>query len=136
MKDDRLYLIHIRDSISRIEEYTKEGQKAFVDSTLIQDAVMRNLQTLTESSQRLSLELKSQHAEIDWRGMSGFRNVLVHGYIGIDVDRVWRIVESDLPQLKRKLHPILKGLAKPPAHRRRRKSPARPQGRKRKRKRK
>jgi len=58
---------------------------------IIQDAVLRNLQLLAESSQRISSELKSRYPEVDWRGLSGFRNVLVHDSSGIDVARIWRI---------------------------------------------
>ena len=54
MKDDRLYLIHVHESITRIEEYTAEGREAFFADTRTQDAVLRNLQTLAESTQRLS----------------------------------------------------------------------------------
>ena len=67
---------------------------------MIQDAVVRNLQTLAESTQRLSSDLKERHPEIDWYKISGFRNVLVHDYLGIDIERVWIVIESDLPQLK------------------------------------
>jgi uncharacterized protein with HEPN domain len=103
VKDDKLYLIHITEAIGRIEQYVQGGRKAFDSSTLIQDAVIRNLQTLAESSQHLSDKLKAQHPEIDWRAMAGLRNVLVHDYLGVDIDRVWQIVEQDLPDLKRKL---------------------------------
>ncbi len=51
MKDDKLYLIHISECIERIETYVSEGGKeAFMDSTLIQDAVLRNFQTMAEST--------------------------------------------------------------------------------------
>ncbi len=132
MKDDRFYLTHIRDSMARINRYTKEGQEAFLGSTLLQDAVMRNLQTLTESSQRLSADFRNQHPEIDWRGMAGLRNVLVHEYMGIDLVRVWTIVERDLPRLKGMLHPVLKGLKHPRSTRSKRKNASRSQGRKKK----
>jgi len=88
MMDDRLYLIHIRDSMARIKRYTKEGKEVFLASTLVQDAVIRNLQTLTESSQRLSANFNNQFPKIDWRGMAGLRNVLVHHYRGIDLVRI------------------------------------------------
>ena len=84
MKDDRLYLIHISESVARMEEYVRGGRHAFLSSTLIQDAVVRNLQTLAESSRRLSDDLKSRHPDIDWRGIAGLRNVLVHDYLGTD----------------------------------------------------
>ncbi len=92
MKDDTLYLIHIRECIERIEKYTAEGGKdAFLASTLIQDALMRNLQIMAESTQHLSNTAKEAHPEVDWYKISGFRNVLVHGYLGVDLDRVWII---------------------------------------------
>jgi uncharacterized protein with HEPN domain len=50
MKDDRLYLIHIIERIERIEQYTSEGRDTFLADTKTQDAVLRNLHTLSESS--------------------------------------------------------------------------------------
>jgi uncharacterized protein with HEPN domain len=63
--------------------------------------VLRNLQTMAESTQRLSDVLRAAHPEIDWRRMAGFRNVLVHNYLGIDLDIVWEVVVRDLPDLKK-----------------------------------
>ena len=66
---------------------------------LVQDAVIRNLQTLAESSQRLSTDIKVTEPRIPWRELAGFRNVIVHGYLGIDLGAVWLVVELDLPAL-------------------------------------
>lgn len=109
MNDDRLYLIHIREAMARIEEYVQGGREAFLQSRLIQDAVLRNLQTLAESTQRLSTEFKRDHPDIDWRAIAGFRNVLVHDYLGVDVVRVWQIVKHDVPRLKRQLPEVQEG---------------------------
>ena len=81
MKDDRVYLRHILRCISRIEEYTGAGRETFFSAHLIQDGVIRNLQTLAESSQRLSHAIKAEHPTVDWKGLAGFRNVLVHDYL-------------------------------------------------------
>jgi len=102
-KDDSVYVEHILESIKRIAEYVEDGKSGFYQSTLIQDAVTRNLQVLAESSQRLSDEFKSQHTSIPWRELSGFRNILVHDYPGIDLDAVWSVVEHDLPPLRASL---------------------------------
>jgi len=110
MKDDRLYIIHILECIARIESYTAKGPQDFQSSMLIQDAVLRNLQTLAESSQKTSDSLKQDHPEIDWRGLAGFRNVLVHDYLGVDVSYVWNVVERELPELKTRLEKIKKEL--------------------------
>lgn len=114
MKDDRLYLIHIGECIARIEQYVAGGRESFMASTLIQDAVMRNLQTLSQSTQRLSDTIKIAHPEVDWHGIAGFRNILVHDYLGIRIDRVWEIIEEDLPDLKRQAEAILQELGERP----------------------
>lgn len=96
---DRVLLAHMETCIARIREYTGLDRSRFECSELVQDAVIRNLQTLAESSQRLSSEIKSTEPQIPWRELSGFRNVIVHGYLGIDVEAVWLVIEQDLPTL-------------------------------------
>ena len=66
---------------------------------MVQDAVIRNLQILTESSQKLSDDIPSTERAIPWRQLAGFRNVLVHNYLGTDLEAVWTIVEQDMPRL-------------------------------------
>ena len=100
MKDDRVYLKHILRCIARIEEYTAGGRESFFASHLIQDGVLRNLQTLAESSQHLSEAVKASQPSVDWKGLAGFRNVLVHDYLGIDLEHVYRAVDQDVPKLK------------------------------------
>jgi uncharacterized protein with HEPN domain len=100
VKDDSVYLKHILRCVSRIEEYTATGRAAFFSSHLIQDGVTRNLQTLAESSQRLNDGIKASHPGVDWKGLAGFRNVLVHDYLGVDLELVYRAVEHDVPRLK------------------------------------
>lgn len=107
MRDDRLYLIHIAECISRIREFTTAGKDAFFADIRTQDAVLRNLQVMSESTQRLSEALKNQHADTNWKGIAGFRNVLVHDYLGINLVRVWEIVESFLPELEIKVIELL-----------------------------
>jgi uncharacterized protein with HEPN domain len=77
---------------------------------MIQDAVIRNLQTMAESSQRLSEATKSSVPDVDWRAISGFRNILVHDYLGVDPNVVWAVVEYDLPNLKAALIRLHQGL--------------------------
>ena len=100
MKDDRAYLLHIAECIRRIEENTSGGRDEFLTSHTLQDAVLRNLQTMSESTQRLSEELRTKHPETDWRRIAAFHNVLVHDYLGIDLERVWQITRQEVQQLK------------------------------------
>ena len=107
MKDDKLYLIHISECIARIEQYTSEGRERFLEDMKTQDAVLRNLQVLAESTQRLSEGTKSGHVAIDWPRIAGFRNVLVHDYLGVNLVRVWEIIEHNLPDLKNEIAVML-----------------------------
>ncbi len=107
MKDDRLYLLHISDCVDRIFEYTRDGRTTFLDDLRTQDAVLRNLHTLSESIQMISSETKLRYHEVPWREISAFRNVVVHDYLGIEVERIWDIIERDLPPLKLNIKLIL-----------------------------
>ncbi len=99
-----MLLEHMSDCLGRILEYTNGERSRFEASRLVQDAVIRNLQTLAESSQRLSSEIKGTQPQIPWRELSGFRNVIVHGYLGVDLGAVWLVVEQDLPALSEALN--------------------------------
>ena len=96
---DRVLLAHVLDCMVRILEYTNGERARFDASRMVQDAVIRNLQTVAESSQRLSSEIKGTEPKIPWRELAGFRNVIVHGYLGVDLGAVWLVVEQDLPAL-------------------------------------
>lgn len=96
---DLVLLDHMQECLMRIAEYTRADRERFEGSRLIQDAVVRNLQTLAESSQRLSADIKAAEPQIPWRELSGFRNVIVHGYLGLDVGAIWLVIEQDLPSL-------------------------------------
>jgi Uncharacterized conserved protein len=107
MKDDTVYLRHIMECIRRIEENTAVGRDQFTSSHTLQDAVLRNLQTMTEATQHLSEGLKATHPEIEWQRIAAFRNVLVHNYLGIDMERIWEIIQRDVPELKRAVSDML-----------------------------
>jgi uncharacterized protein with HEPN domain len=89
-----------------ITRYTEEGREAFFFNRKTQSATLRELQTLAESAQRLSDELKEAHPEVPWESISGFRNVLVHDYLGIRLERIWEIIERDLPAFRAALEAI------------------------------
>jgi len=63
--------------------------------------VLRNLQVLSESTQRLSKEFKERNPDIEWPSINGLRNILVHDYLGIDLNTVWNVIHNNLPELRK-----------------------------------
>ena len=111
MKDDKIYLHHILECIKNIESYTPDGEMEFKNSTLVQDAVIRNLEVIGEASKRISNDLKVTYNELPWREMAGLRDVLIHDYFGVDLKIVWNVVEKELPRIKNGLMQILRDLS-------------------------
>lgn len=77
------YAQHILDTIGKNRRIEQRG--SLVDDEVLFDAALRNLQTLSEATQMLPDELKAHFPAIPWREISGFRNILVHNYLG-DID--------------------------------------------------
>ncbi|MFI5397180.1 MAG: DUF86 domain-containing protein [Candidatus Binatia bacterium] len=107
MKDDRVFLAHVRDAISKIELYTEGGREAFFADTKTQDAVMRNLEIIGEAVKNLSADLRALHPEIPWTRIAGMRDVLIHDYFGVRLETVWNAVEHRLPELKRYVETLM-----------------------------
>ncbi len=76
MKNDKLYLNHILESIENIHTYTIDGKNQFMNSTLIQDAVIRNLEIIGEATKKLSTDTREINSELPWKEMAGLRDVL------------------------------------------------------------
>jgi uncharacterized protein with HEPN domain len=107
MKKQRPYLTDLLERIRRIESETEGGREAFMESFVIQDAVIRSFEVIGEIVKRLSPELTAAHPAIPWRQIAGFRDVLIHDYEEVDLAVVWRIVEEDLTPLKQAVHAML-----------------------------
>lgn len=107
MKDPRVYLVHILECLGRIQEFTGNGKAAFLSERIIQDAVARNFEIMGEAAKRVPSEYRESRPEIPWRMMAAFRDVLIHDYEGIDLNRVWDVIEMELPPLKTAISAIL-----------------------------
>lgn len=107
MKGDEVYLKHIFDAIEKIESYISVGHDSFISISHWQDAVIRQLEIIGEATKRLSPDLRTQYTEVPWRRIAVLRDVLIHQYMGVDLEAVWSITQKDLPVLKNRIELIL-----------------------------
>lgn len=106
MRDDNERLLDIQEAIANIERYAVRGREAFEREELIQTWMVHHMQILGEAATGVTKELRDRSPNVPWKKITGMRNILVHGYFGIDLDIVWRVVEQDLPELKTALQEI------------------------------
>jgi uncharacterized protein with HEPN domain len=107
LTDDEVYLRHILESLERVAAYTAGGREDFMRNRMAQDATVRNLEVVGEATKRLSPEFRSAHPEVPWRNMSRMRDVLIHDYMGVDLEIVWEVVENRLAPLRDQLSALL-----------------------------
>ena len=88
-KDLRIYLAQILERIVRIEVFAPSGKKCFLANPMIQDAVIRNLEVIGEASERVGAEYQAAHPEIPWHEMASLRNILVHDYESVNLEKIW-----------------------------------------------
>lgn len=110
MRETRLLLSDILECIVWIESYTAEGREAFLQNRMIRDAVARNLEVIGEATKQLSPLLKDSYPDVPWKRIAGLRDVLIHDYVRVDPEEVWRVVEQNLPELKTNIATILQEL--------------------------
>jgi uncharacterized protein with HEPN domain len=106
-KDPRVYLAHILECVQKIELFTADGKGRFMRDRMVQDAVMRNFEIIGEAAKRLDDSYRTAHPEIPWRALAGLRDVLIHQYEGVEPERVWALVERDLPNLREAISALL-----------------------------
>lgn len=110
-KDDKVFLGHILDSIEYPENHIREmSSQDFHHDVKTQDVVVRRFQIIGEAVKNLSDELKYMHAYIDWKDITGMRDMVVHEYFGVKLDVVWDTVTKDIPVFKKLIQEILQEL--------------------------
>lgn len=91
----------------RIERCIRSGRESFLLSEELQDAVIRNVEVIGEAAKRVSTGARMRLPGLDWKAICGMRDVLIHDYIGVDLDQVWNVADSRIPELKAALQAFL-----------------------------
>ena len=106
-KQYTLYITDILSAIKKIEEYTKRiDYEKFTKNSLIEDAVLRNLEIIGEAVKKIPSDVRKKHADIEWKKIAGLRDILIHDYSGVDLRIVWNIIETKLPELKKSIKKV------------------------------
>ncbi len=108
MRDNLIYIYHIRDCIQKIVSYTENiSEDEFLSQSIIHDAVIRNFEIIGEATKQLSKEFKSRYPDIEWKKIAGLRDKLIHDYIGVDLWAVWAVVTDIIPKFKDQIEEII-----------------------------
>ena len=101
MKDDKIYIEHILQSVDRIKAYLSgKDHQSFSDDFMTQDAVVRQLEIIGEATKRISKDLRNKNPQVPWSDMAGMRDILIHDYIDVDIDIVWKTASESIIKLK------------------------------------
>ncbi len=109
MREFKLYLLDIRESIRKIYTYLAGMTfDQFVADAKTFDAVVRNMEIIGEATTHISRDIRTRHYSVDWQAIVGMRNIMAHEYFAVGSRIIWRMVERDLPELDQVADRILK----------------------------
>lgn len=101
---DKIYIDHIFGAIELIKEFvTGKTLQEFQSEPMRYSAVIRQLEVIGEAAKRLSLEMKEDSSNLPWRKITGMRDFLIHDYIEVDIEMVWKAATEDVPELLKEL---------------------------------
>jgi uncharacterized protein with HEPN domain len=109
ISNDLAYIDHILDCIRKINKFSRGlSLEDFRNSELVQDAIIRNIEIIGEASKKISKDTKLTYYKVQWKEIAGMRDKLIHDYLGVDVDVVWKTIKEDIPALKKQISEIIK----------------------------
>ncbi len=108
-RDYKLYLEDILDSIHKIQVYTKDVTFNQVNpSSMLMDALLHNLEIIGEAAKHVPIEIKDKNPDVDWRRITGLRDIVAHEYFGVSLEIIWDVIQNKLPELQASIERIIK----------------------------
>ena len=108
MRDVVVYLEDIMEAISRIENSLERKSKAdFLKNHDLQDLAARRLEVIGEAAKNIPLQIREKYAQIPWKNIAGTRDILIHAYFNIDLEKIWVVIQKDIPLLKKEVTKML-----------------------------
>ena len=107
-KDDSVHLQHIVEAVEQIERYTRGmSESEFFSRTMVQDAVLRQIQVIGEAASCISIEFQGEHPKLQWSSMIGISKRIIPGNISVNLANVWNAIQDDLPLHKQAIKKLL-----------------------------
>ncbi len=101
VKRQAVYILHIVEAIDRIASHIKGLTFAdFKGSTMVQDAVIRQVEIIGEATKHIIDETRKRYPEVPWRIMAAMRDKAKHDYFDVDIALVWETAAKDIPSPK------------------------------------
>tara|TARA_Y100000310_G_scaffold189745_1_gene189715 strand:+ start:824 stop:1165 length:342 start_codon:yes stop_codon:yes gene_type:complete len=107
-RDIILFVEDILECVENIENFTKGiSKKKFLEDTEKQYAVVRGINIIGEAVKNIPNSFREKYPQIEWKKIAGSRDVLIHAYFGVNLDKVWNVIREEIPKLKKEIENIL-----------------------------